>query len=232
MRIKNHYRDPTMDLKWAGEKVRKLIDKYLYSEGINSKIAPISLLSDEFPKHIDKRKLSPKAKASEMEHAIRRHVKINTENDPALYTKFKERLELILARFKDNWEQCVLELDSLRGDISAAEGEGISSDGLPSHISPFYGLIQLYAYDNQDLPADKVDTIKTLIGNIVEALQKRIDIINFWKKNHEIQQLESEIDDLLDFCGISEIEDKHKKITTEILALAKKRHRDLIANKD
>jgi type I restriction enzyme R subunit len=232
MRIKNHYRDPTMDLKWAGEKVRKLIDKYLYSEGINSKIAPISLLSDEFPKHIDKRKLSPKAKASEMEHAIRRHVKINTENDPALYTKFKERLELILARFKDNWEQCVLELDSLRSDISAAEGEGISSDGLPSHISPFYGLIQLYAYDNQDLPADKVDTIKTLIGNIVEALQKRIDIINFWKKNHEIQQLESEIDDLLDFCGISEIEDKHKKITTEILALAKKRHRDLIANKD
>ncbi|MEM9896558.1 MAG: type I restriction enzyme endonuclease domain-containing protein, partial [Bacteroidota bacterium] len=231
IRIKNHYRDPTMDLKWAGEKVRKLIDKYLYSEGINSKIEPISLLSDEFPKHIDKRKLSPRAKASEMEHAIRRHIKINTENDPALYTKFKERLELILERFKNNWEQCVLELDSLRIDMSDAEAQDISSSGLPSHISPFYGLVQLYAYDNKELPEDKIEVIKTLIGNIVEALQKRIDIINFWKKPHEIQQLEAEIDDLLDFCGISEVEDKHKKITTEILNLAKKRHRDLIESK-
>ena len=49
LRIKNHYRDPTMDLKWAGEKVRKLIDKYLYSEGIDSKIPPISIVGRSFP---------------------------------------------------------------------------------------------------------------------------------------------------------------------------------------
>ena len=166
-----------------------------------------------------------------MEHAIRRHIKINTENDPALYTKFKERMEKILERFKDNWEQCVSELEDLRSDISNSEDGGVSSDGLPTHITPFYGLIQLYAFDNKELPADKIESIKTLIGNIVEALQKRIDIINFWDKAHEVQQLESEIDDLLDFCGISEIENKHKKITTEMLALAKKRHEDLIAHK-
>jgi type I restriction enzyme R subunit len=231
MRIKNHYRDPTMDLKWAGEKVRKLIDKYLYSEGINSRIPPISLVEDDFPKYIEKSKLSPKAKASEMEHAIRRHIKINTENDPALYTKFKERMEKILERFKDNWEQCVIDLEDLREAITRAEEEGISSDGLPTHISPFYGLIQLYAYDNQELPAEQIEDIKALIGNIVEALQKRIDIINFWEKAHEVQQLEAEIDDLLDFCGIAEIEEKHQKITMEILALAKKRHDDLIEHK-
>lgn len=231
IRIKNHYRDPTLDLKWAGEKVRKLIDKYLYSEGIDSKIAPISLLSDEFPKHIDKRKLSPKAKASEMEHAIRRHIKINTENDPALYTKFKERLQLILERFKDNWEACVNNLEELREDIAHTEEEGIASDGLPAYVSPFYGIIQLYAYDNKDLPAEQIEEIKELVGKIVEELQKRIDIINFWKKAHEVQQLETEIDDLLDFCGIAAIEEKHQKITTEILTLAKKRHDDLIKNK-
>lgn len=230
IRIKNHYRDPSMDLKWAGEKVRKLIDKYLYSEGIDSKIAPIDLLSDDFPKHIDKRKLSPRAKASEMEHAIRRHIKINTENDPALYTKFKERLEGILERFKDNWEQCVLNLEDLRSEIEEAEKKGVSTDGLPSHISPFYGLLQLYAFNNEELPEDKIDSIKELIGKIVEELQKRIDIINFWEKAHEMQQLESEVDDLLDFCGISEIEENHKKITAEILALAKKRHDDLLEN--
>lgn len=231
IRIKNHYRDPTMDLKWAGEKVRKLIDKYLYSEGIDSKIDPVHLLSDDFPKHIDQRKLSPRAKASEMEHAIRRHIKINTENDPALYTKFKERLQLILERFKDNWEQCVSHLEEFRISICESEKGGISSDGLPSHIAPFYGLIRLYAYDNKELPEDKIDSIKELIGKIVASLQKRIDIINFWQKSHEVQRLEVEIGDLLDFCGMEEIEEKHAKITTEILALAKKRHDDLIQNK-
>ena len=231
IRIKNHYRDPTMDLKWAGEKVRKLIDKYLYSEGIDSKIPPISLVSEDFPSYINKSKLSPKAKASEMEHAIRRHIKINSENDPALYTKFKERMESILERFRDNWEQCVLDLEDLRSDIDKTEKEGTASDGLAAHVSPFYGLIQLYAYDNVELPKDKIEPIKELIGNVVEELQKRIDIVNFWEKAHEVQLLEREVDDLLDFCGVDEIAEKHEKITTEILALAKKRHNDLISNK-
>ena len=49
MRIRNRYSDETMDLKFAGSKVRKLIDVYLQSQGIDSKIPPVSLLSDEFP---------------------------------------------------------------------------------------------------------------------------------------------------------------------------------------
>ena len=92
IRIRNRYKDETMDLKWAGEKVRKLIDKYLESLGINSRIPPVSLLSDDFTKEIDKQGGSTKAKASEMEHAIRRHIKVNMQNDPALFTKFNPRM--------------------------------------------------------------------------------------------------------------------------------------------
>ncbi len=231
IRIKNHYRDPSMDLKWAAPKVRKLIDEYLRSDGIKEQVEAIALLSDDFPKYINSRKLSARAKASEMEHAIRRHIKINTENDPALYTKFKERLHLILERFKDNWERCVEELNGLTRTIADSEQKGESSDGLPSYISPFYGIIQLHVYDNQAIPDDRIEPIKEIIVQVVEELQKRIDIINFWGKNHEVKILSGDIDDLLDFCGIPEIEAKHEKITTELLALAKKRHNDLISNR-
>lgn len=94
------------------EKVRKLIDKYLESMGINSRILPVSLLSDDFSKEIDKQGGS-KAKASEMEHAIRRHIKVNMQNDPALFTKFNERLESIIREYQGHWDLLVQELEKM-----------------------------------------------------------------------------------------------------------------------
>src|SRR5262249_31133925 len=47
-RIKDRYKDETMDLKFASEKVRKLIDKHLESLGIDTRIATVSILSPEF----------------------------------------------------------------------------------------------------------------------------------------------------------------------------------------
>lgn len=229
-RIREHFRDPTMDLKWAGEKVRKLIDEYLTSEGINSKIEPISLVSGDFPKHIDERKLSPRAKASEMAHAMRRHIKINNTKDPSFYTKIKDRLNEILERYKDNWDQCVEEIKGLTRTIAEAETEGNSETDLPSHISPFYGVIQLCAYDNKEIPENKIESVKSIVGDIVEELQKRIQIVNFWDKPNERKSLQGSIEDILDFSQIDEIADKYEKITTEILNLAKIHHDKLINN--
>ena len=48
------------------------------------------LLSDNFPKTLEAHNRSGKARASEMEHAIRWHIKVNMDKDPALYTLFKE----------------------------------------------------------------------------------------------------------------------------------------------
>jgi len=96
MRMRDRYKDETLDLKWAGAKVRKLIDKYLESQGINPRIPPVMLLSDNFPKTLEAHNKSGKARASEMEHAIRWHIKVNMDKDPALYTLFNERLQRIL----------------------------------------------------------------------------------------------------------------------------------------
>ena len=116
MRIRNRYKDPTMDLKWAKPKVRKIIDKYLETVGINSKIPPVSLLSDDFQKEVNNAG-STKSKASEMEHAIRRHIKVNMDKDPALYTRFIERINQIMERYKGNWEQIFDEYKKLKEEI-------------------------------------------------------------------------------------------------------------------
>jgi predicted metal-dependent hydrolase len=48
------------------------------------------LLSDNFPKTLGAHNKSGKARASEMEHAIRWHIKVNMDKGPALYILFNE----------------------------------------------------------------------------------------------------------------------------------------------
>jgi len=139
VRMRDRYKDETLDLKWAGAKVRKLIDKYLESQGINPRIPPVMLLSVAFPKALDVHSRSGKAKASEMEHAIRWYIKVNRDKDPALYTLFNERLQRILDAHKEHWDVMVSELATLRHDI----GEGRKEEGgiVPPNVVPFFELL-------------------------------------------------------------------------------------------
>lgn len=242
MRIRNRYRDETMDLKWAGEKVRKLIDKYLISLGIDSKIPPVSLLSDDFPKELDKHGKSKKAKASEMEHAIRRHIKVNMSNDPELYTKFNDRLMAILEKYSGNWDVIIDELDSLRNEMKSENRE--TAEGLDEIEDVFYrNLINNAFTKNTEATGDGVSEpavpyvaqeteVKNLVIDIVELLKHKLEIPNFWKRAAEVKKLQGEIDDKLDFCGIPEIDSKHEKICADILSLAEKRENDLKRRED
>ena len=228
MRIRNRYKDPSLDLKWAKEKVRKLIDQYLQSEGIDSKIPPVSLLSDEFTQQVDRHNHTPKSKASEMEHAIRRHIKVNLERDPALYQRFLKRMEQILERYKNNWEQQVAEFTRMREDMAKGrEGEAAVS-GLPEQALPFYELIQMQAYGDQALDEGAEAMLKQLSLDILTLLQDAIHVPAFWQaRESEIRKLQGELDDLLDFCGLEAISEQHERLSVEIMSLAKVRHREL-----
>ena len=233
MRIRNRYRDETMDLKWAGEKVRKLIDKYLLSLGIDSKIPPVPLLSDKFPKELDKQGKSSKAKASEMEHAMRRHIKVNMNNDPQLYTKFNDRLKAILEKHRGNWDVIVEELDALRTDMKTKNQD--LAEGLDEIEDVFYRNIVHNAFKKEKNTTDaatketsvhyedKETEVKKLVVQIVKLLRERLQIPNFWKgRPSEAKKLEGEIDDLLDFSGIVAIADTRERICADILSLAQK----------
>ena len=235
IRIRNRYQDETMDLKWAGEKVRKLIDKHLMSMGINSKIPPVSLLSDDFPEELDKLSKSSKAKASDMEHAIRRHIKVNFSSDPELYTKFNDKLEAILKRFKGNWDAIAEEFAKLRDDMKRKQHK--PAEGLDYVEDVFYRNIVKTAFKKQNednlsegaaIYIESDTEIKDLVIDIVKILREKIRIPNFWRdKTSEVRKLEGTIDDKLEFCGIPALLNKHEKICAEILKLAKERESDL-----
>ena len=55
----------------------------------------------------------PRARASEMEHAIRHHINVHFDEDPVAYRRLSERLAEILAEHAGNWEQQALFLAEL-----------------------------------------------------------------------------------------------------------------------
>jgi type I restriction enzyme R subunit len=68
--VKERYKDDSLDISDAGEKVKALINEHLIDLGINPRIPPIELLSPDFLENLAKHNGSdPEAKASEMEHA-------------------------------------------------------------------------------------------------------------------------------------------------------------------
>lgn len=224
MRMRDRYKDETLDLKWAGAKVRKLIDKYLESMGINPKIPPVKLLSDDFPKVLDDHNKSGKAKASEMEHAIRWHIKVNMDKDPALYTVFSERLQRILDAHSEHWEVIVDELNRLRDDIK--NGRDRAGSTVPEFVAPFFELIILVAGIDK---ADKqvVEQVENLSLELFNIIKNAITVPNFWQKPNERRVLESALRDELEFSNIESLKQNALKVTNELITLAEKREAEI-----
>jgi type I restriction enzyme R subunit len=226
IRMRDRYKDETLDLKWAGAKVRKLLDKYLASEGIDTKISPVKLLSGDFLKSVEANNKNNRAKASEMEHAIRWHIKVNTEKDPALYTKFNERLQRILDEHKENWDIIVIELEKLRDSIAA--GRENDKALISVKIAPFFDLINMIG----DLDKENIELQQKVAGlatAIYAYFSESLRIQNFWQKPSETRKLESKIQDELEFSGIPALKTAASQLTAELINLAKNREKEILS---
>ena len=225
VKVKERYKDDTLNIAGAGEKVKKLIDEHLVGLGINPKIPPVELLSPRFIQEIEKNP-SPKAKASEMEHAIRKHCKVKFDEDPAFYAKLSEKLEALIQQYKDNWNQLYAEMFILRKEAEAGRKESIT--GVSAKATPFYDLVGQVAFGKSGVPPKHADRVKQLVADVIEQLQNTIDIINFWGNPPEVSKLKGHLSDLMMLTSIDEIINNSKKLETEIAALAKTRHQDIL----
>ena len=225
--VKERYKDDSLDISDAGAKVKALINEHLIDLGINPKIPPIELLSDEFLAHVRKHsKGDPEAKASEMEHAIRKHCTIHFDEDPAFYKRLSEKLEKLIQDHRDNWLALADGYEQLRQE--AREGRQGISEGLTRDSAPFYEHVVQLAFDHGSAPPKHRKPLKDLVNRIVELLQETIGIIDFWKKPIEVKKLRGNIDTEFLLMDIPQLREKHERLAVEIVKLAEKRHAELM----
>ncbi|MEK9142802.1 MAG: HsdR family type I site-specific deoxyribonuclease [Nitrospirota bacterium] len=224
--VKERYKDDSLDLADAGAKVKALINEHLIDLGINPKIPPIELLSSDFLAHVQKHASgNPEAKASEMEHAIRKHCTVHFDEDPAFYKRLSDKLEQLIQEHRNNWEALAEGYEQLRAEALAGRTETI--EGLNREATTFYDYVAQLAFDQGDVSFQDRQRLKQLMLRIVEILQGTIGIIDFWKKPIEVKRLRGNIDTEILLTDIPQLTERHERIAVEIVKLAEKRHEEL-----
>lgn len=224
--IKERYKDDSLDISDAGAKVKALINEHLIDLGINPRIPPIELLADDFMAKVQQHAQGdPEAKASEMEHAIRKHCTVHFDEDPAFYKRLSEKLERLIREHQNNWLALAEGYDQIRSEALAGRSDAI--EGLSREASTFYDYVLQLAFDGGEAPPESLAALKGLMARIVDILQDTIAIIDFWKKPIEVKQLRGGIDTEILLADIPQLSAKHERIAVEIVKLAEKRHREL-----
>jgi len=228
MRVaKERYKDNSLDLGDAGQKVRDLINEHLISLGINPKVPPVELLSADFIASLNQHAGgNAEAKASEMEHAIRKHCTVHEDEDPAFYRSLSEKVENLIDQYQGQWEKLAEELEKVRGE--AIEGRKQGEDGMSKEATTFFAHISNEAFADGKVPQDAKPKMKALMETIVEVLQESIGSIDYWTNSDKQKKTRSEIKTALTLTGIAELKEKRERIAIEVMKLAKNRHDELL----
>lgn len=174
-RARNRYRDTVELGKDVGQKVRALIDEHVISLGIDPKIQPLELTDPKFAKYAASQG-SDRAKASEMEHAIRSHLRKRAQEDPERYGALSKKLEQILKNCGQHWDDLLKKLQELIDEMTGKEEKHDPlTAGLPSYCGPFMRLVAAAHTDSgKTLTEEQVKALQALTGEVVAVLATEI----------------------------------------------------------
>jgi type I restriction enzyme R subunit len=180
---RRRYRDGLdFDVSLYGAKVRRLIDDHVETLGIEQKIPPVSITAADFDTKVAELR-SDRAKASEMEHAIRYHLREHLDEDPEHYGRLSERLDEILTELGEQWEQLALALGDLLPEVRA--GRQADDSGMDAVTEAFYDLLKReLARRHQALPASAADLLRGLTIDVVHHIKLEIQLVGFWHNTH------------------------------------------------
>ena len=185
-RARNRYKDTPVLGKDVGAKVRKLIDDHVISLGIDPRIPPIQLCDAQFEMHLA-RTVNDRAKASEMEHAIRSHIRQHADEDPVLYRKLSERLNDILKTLGERWDEVIAQLQKLIDELrSGSASVADLPDDLPAYCAPFLRpVLDVVSTVQVPKPADLLrfkEVTVELVHLLMQELQSNRDIWSSHKR--------------------------------------------------
>lgn len=222
----NLYRDTQLNLLGAGQKVRQLIDQYVLSTGIDPKVPPISILDANFAQVVDAHP-SPRAKASEMEHAARHYISQHLQEDPVYYQRLSQRLEDILQAFLDRWEALVAALQELTEEIRA--GRPADQTGLdPRTHAPFLSILVEETGADAERTPEQLSRLAKLTVALVDSIRRQIRMVDFWRTPHLQNELRGWIVQYLDQQDVVPFE-RQAALADRLMELAKALHARLAA---
>lgn len=220
-KMKHRYKDATLTFGDTGAKIRNLINEYLVGLGIDSRIPPVELFSVNFDKEVRKN-TSKKAIASEMEHAIKKHIKVSWQDDPAMYKKLSEKLEEVLKKYRDNYEQLVIEFEAITTEIKSGRKE--NPEGLNEVESLLFDNLLQFSND----PESSRPALLNFIPSLLTLIRGFISREHFWDKSSQRKDLEAEIEQALIIEGLDQYFANPDGLIADLMVLVKRRANDIV----
>ncbi len=204
--IRNRYRDPGLNIRDAGEKVRRLVDEHIISTGVDPKIPPIDLMDANFKASVEQIK-SPESRASEIESAIKHHITVNLDEDPEYYRSLSLRLRDIIERTNGKWEQQLELLQQMVSTIDADHKQAADDLGLSKTEFAFYNILmaEVTRHTGSETVAEDVhDEIKTTSQVLVRVFEEATRIVDFFSKPDEVKRMKKEIKRAIMDCSFND----------------------------
>ena len=223
---RERYKDTSLDLGDAGQKVKALINAHLISLGINPKVPPVELLAPDFldklAAHAGK---NGEAKASEMEHAIRKHCTVHHDEDPAFYKSLSAKVDALITQHHAQWDLLAEKLGELRKEAIAGRQQG--EDGMGKEATTFYEHLVLVGFASGRVEDADRPAFKALMEVLVGILQETIGSIDFWHNADKQKRVRGLIKAEIGKAGIDELKANRERVAVEVMKLAKNRHNAL-----
>ncbi|MEA5502265.1 type I restriction enzyme endonuclease domain-containing protein [Halotia wernerae UHCC 0503] len=201
-----HFRDARFSLKGIPEKLRNIADEFLKSNGIEQKVAPLSIIDDNF-ETLANSHIRTKTKAATVEHAIRHSINLNLNEDPELFLSFAEKLEQILTEFQDNWESIYAEIEKLRKEIKSKEQENTYGLDRKKQM-PIFRIFKAQLFDHRELNEDEITQNVNLTLHTFNLIKQEVQTAGFWTSIPAQNRLKEELQKLFlspDFASYTNI---------------------------
>jgi type I restriction enzyme R subunit len=192
---RNRYRDEQLNLHGCGEKVRALIEEHVRATGVDPRVPPTKLFDVEF-EQVLAAQTNDRAKASEVEHAIKAHLKVKLDDDPEYYQSLALRLEEIIQKYQQKWEELVQQLLLFRDGMEQERTQQNEDLGLSEIEGPFYRSLMAEitkASGDDSLDEETHQRVLDLTKELVSEFQEATQIIGFFDKWDEVARIKRQI---------------------------------------
>ena len=208
--------DGDFDPRKYSEKVRRLIDQHMTVLDLSRRIPPVRITDPAFGAHVAGIGAA-RARASEMEHAVRHHIREHLDEDPVYYGRLSQRIDEILERLEERWEQIALEFEELIADINAGRTDEDDTGLEPTTELPFHNqMAEKVAGSGPDTAERLVALTRGLVGEI----RRIIGAVGFWDNATKQDDLRKAIKRTLDESDLFAYESLDE-LAVELVALAK-----------
>ncbi|MFS0558215.1 type I restriction endonuclease subunit R [Brevibacillus sp. 179-C9.3 HS] len=174
--------DDGMDISDCGEKVKRLVHDYLHASGIDAREA-VSILDVSFKEELQKNTL-PETKAAQMEHAIKKEISVRLGEDEVYYTSLRQRVEELLARYKERQltiAELLERLDAVRDEM-LDKVSGKTDSGLSYMQEPYYNKLHEVCESRADYE------LKEIAIEVQQFIEDRVTPISDWTSKTDFKR--------------------------------------------